>query len=288
MARHRSLRVASTLTLLSLTAYGLLGAACSNVAHDEPGDQPEAIGTPSALGNGLRIAQLNDPSSIIHGTNNELNVSVTGATFLYKDEYSETGKASAVGAIFVQDFHSNAPDAGGTPPFSGIQLFEPTFEPASAVFALGDVLDFVGEYQQYDGPVPAPGAPDDTFMGMFQPEMKEPIVTFRFDYSPPTPTIIPVSDLATYATGYKWMSMLCTVENVVVGGTTGSSGRTAIYLTSDTSDDAPTMDNEFYPLPSGDPKYGTVGTKIKSVTGIVTYFYSFHISPRSNDDIVLE
>ena len=49
------------------------------------------------------------------------------------------------------------------------------------------------------------------------------------------------------------------------------------------------MDNELYPLPYSDPKFGTTPGSVHfaSVTGVVTYFFSFHIAPRSDADIQL-
>lgn len=282
----RSLQVALT---MALSAAGVVG--CTNVASTEPGDPPSDAGTPTALGNGVRIAAMNVPDSGY--VNNQMNVAVTGATYIVTDTYAETGLSSSVGSVYVQDFHSNAPDAGGAPPYSGTLLYKSTFEPASLSLAPGDVIDFTGTYQKYVSPsFPA---------GQFQPEIFEPVVTFRFDYTPPTPTEINLDDLKSYATGYKWMSMLVTVKNAVGGcGATTGSMRGVVFLTGDTGQSAPTMDNELFALDYTGPLYGKYSpppengclsagqVKFKSVTGIVTYFVSFHISPRSQADIVLD
>jgi hypothetical protein len=257
--------------------------ACTNVASTEPGDPPADAGSPSALGHGLRIAQMNDPDSSVRPANNQANVSVTGASFIIKDTYNENNKPSSVGAVYVQDFNTSTTDAGAAP-FSGIQLYKTTYEPASLAIAPGDVVDFIGEYQEYNGPS------DFMFNGNYQPEMYEPIVSFRFDYSPPTPTLIDVNDLGSYATGYKWMSMLVTVKNAVGGNyTSDGTGAGGVFLTSATGQNDVTMDNELYPLPYSDPKFGTTPGSVHfaSVTGVVTYFFSFHIAPRSDADIQL-
>ena len=271
------------LALATVAALGVCAStsACTNEASTEPGDSPSDAGAPSPLGNGLRIAQMNDPSSPVRPAPNQMGVAVTGATFLIKDEYSETGLASAVGAIYVEDFHSNGSDAGGAPPYSGILLYKTTFEPASLALAAGDVIDFTGEYQQYVSP--------SFTAGQYQPEMFEAIASFRFDYGAPTPTVIDVSDLESYATGYKWMGMLVTVTNTVGGHyNPDGSGRAGVFLTSDTGVSGVTMDNELYNLPWQDPKYATAGAvHFASVTGIVTYFVSFHLAPRSDADIQL-
>jgi hypothetical protein len=254
--------------------------ACTNEASTEPGDPPADAGTPSALGNGLRIADITTPDSSLAPAANQPGVRVTGATFVVQDHFNENGKPGSVGAIYVQD---SAPGDAGAPPYSGIELYKSTFEPASLALAPGDVIDFIGEYQQFDG------VASFMFNGAFQPEMYEPIITFRFDYSPPAPTVIQASDLEMYSTGYRWMSMLVTVRGSVGGGITESGGAGGVFLTSDTGPNAVTVDNELYPLPFTDPKYADQGhVNFKSVTGIVTYFDSFHIAPRSAADVETE
>ncbi len=270
----------STLPLALLSALAL--AACTNEASTEPGDVPPDAGTPSALGSGLRIAQMNTPGSPLAPANDQLNVYATGATYLVTDTYAETGLAASVGAVYLQDFHG--PDAAAAP-YSGIQLYKPTYEPASLTLGAGDVVDFTGEYQVFYS----------------VPEMYEPIVTFRFDYSPPAPTPIDIADLETDisapgAAGAKWLSMLVVVTGTVGGGWNEGSkqGECYVYLTSNTSQTTGVaMDNELFPLDCSSPMYnppdaGTAGgVRFKSVTGIVTNDFNFRISPRSAADIVL-
>jgi hypothetical protein len=210
-------------------------------------------------------------------------VTVSGATYLTTDTYSETGSSADVGAVYVQDFYSG--DAGA-PPYSGIELYKPILVPSSMQLAPGDVIDLTGTYDlyRYSG----------WSAGEYQPEVNSPDVTFRFDYRAPAPTVIPVSDLENYSTGFKWMSMLVTVVDTVGGKLTeDGQGRCGVYLTGDVGQTAVTMANELYALNCYDPKYG--GTKstaqssvhFKSVTGIVTFFFNFSIAPRSDADIVL-
>jgi len=130
--------------------------------------------------------------------------------------------------------------------------------------------------------------------------MYEPIVQFRFDYGPPPATPILMKDLTAYSTGLQWMSMLVIVNgfnspgDLVVGGINlGEDNRCGIFISADTSQGQPYIDNELFALPcqsqtDGGVSVSTVGTPIKSVTGIVTYFGSFTLSPRSLADIVLQ
>ncbi len=281
MRRQRllSLPSGSALTLLA----SLAAAGCTNEASTEPGDKPADAGAPTALGSGLRIAEINSPGSSVRPVPNQENVYVTGAQFIVEDTYAETGLASSVGSIYVEDVRG--PGVAAIP-YSGIELYKTTFEPASLVLAPGDVIDFTGEYQEYDGPSSF------SFGGKYQPEMYEPIATFRFDYSPPTPTIIPISDLTSWNTGYQWMSMLVTVNDTYGGTfTEDGTGRCGVYLTSNTGQSGVYMDNELFNLPCTAPQFGPdagAGTvHFTSVTGIVTYFGNFTLSPRSAADIVV-
>src|ERR1700722_11932313 len=157
-------------TGLLVTACGLASAGCTNEATTEPGDKAVPLAHPSALGGGSRIAELNAPDN---GVVNDQSVAVTGATFLWLDTYAETASASSIGSVYLQDFAS---PSSSTPPYSGILLFKTVFEPASLQLAPGDVVDFTGEYTDYNGPS------DYSFTAGTEPEMYEPIVTFRFDY----------------------------------------------------------------------------------------------------------
>jgi len=276
----RSLR-----SLLSSVPAALLvalaAAACTNEASTEPGDQPADAGKPTTLGNGLRIADINTPEAgFAAETGVQQNVTVTGATFLVKDTYAEDGLATSVGNIYVQDF--TAPDAAGVP-YSGMELYKSVLEPASLVLAPGDVIDFNGEYERSFC-----AAPGECFYG---PEMYEPDVTFRFDYTPPSPTLIPVSDLETTATGNAWYFMLVQIQDTYGGGWIEGSkpGECSVFLTSDTGQMGVAMDNSLFDLPcsSGlfNPDAGVV--HFKSVTGIVNNYGNFRIEPRSMDDIVI-
>jgi hypothetical protein len=278
MRRHRS-----SAALLALTL-----AACTNQASTEPGDPPADAGTPSALGHGLHIVDMNTPEAGFApgdgaAAMTQMNVGVTGAVFLVQDEYAETGKASSVGAVYAEDFHP--PDAAGAP-YSGIELYKSVFEPASLTLGAGDVIDFTGEYQRYfcssEGTC------------YYEPQMYEPVVTFRFDYSPPAPTLVPISDFASGAAaslGNQWMFMLVVVENLEGGSWLPGSdpGECMVFLTTDTSMGAPAMDNELFDLPCGSSTYNPDAGYVhfKSVTGIVSNDGNWRISPRSPADIVI-
>ena len=98
--------------------------------------------------------------------------------------------------------------------------------------------------------------------------------------------------------------MLVTIENITFPDNMGCSGtcvecclssntagRYTIHITSDTSTNGPTLDNELFDVDTWNKNNGSplaAGKTIKSLTGIVTWFFNFHIAPRSPADIVVQ
>jgi hypothetical protein len=266
-----------------LLVLSLLGAACTAPRGDSPAD----AGPPSALGAGFRIKQLTPPlkgDKNISLAPNPLHpepttsgtlpqVNITGASFITRDTYDETHDGKSIGNIYVQDCASQAP-------WSGIELYEATFQPPSLMLSPGDVIDMTAEYQDYV----YSGFPT----GQSSPELNSPIVTFLFEYTPPVPAVIDVNDLFVttmddFYKGEQWDGMIVTVQNVTLtAALTSDNGRVSGPITSDATN-GPTIDNQLYDLPTTAYPAGTV---FSSVTGIVTFFYNYSISPRTPADLV--
>jgi hypothetical protein len=235
-------------------------------------------GTPNAnpLGPGLRVHEVQDPANGNAGK----TVETTAVTVLAVDQFDETGDGKSRGTIFVQDL-------GSTEPLSGISLFSAVLVPASLRLAPGDVVDLRGRYDE----VAALG----TFAfkdGAFLPQLVQPTTKFRFEGPLPAPVEIDLDDLAHFDRGRKWISMLVTVKDVfaasavVVDPPSGRAGVTlAKSLPGTGLTTEPTFTNELIPLPKEIVKKGA---KLKSVTGIVTFFANLHIAPRSAADVVVE
>ena len=87
--------------------------------------------------------------------------------------------------------------------------------------------------------------------------------------------------------------MLVTIQNVTLADSmaTDSAGRSTVHIMSDVSQNGPTMANELFDMArwnsSITPSPLQKGTKVQSITGIVTWFYNYQIAPRSAADIVL-
>ena len=271
----------SSLLLLGLCAVPFVATlACQTPRDDSPAD----AGPPSALGTGITIRSITppatgDPADGIPPNPNhpaqDQQVYITGSTVIIIDNFDETHDGKSIGSMYVQDTMSTAP-------YSGIDCYKTTFQPPSLIVSPGDVIDLTGEYTDY--------AYSGFMPGMQYPELNEPVATFRFDpVGTLTPAVIDVNDLnvatqATFDKGNQWTSMLVQVKNVTLqapGLTNDQKGRITGSITSDTNNGAE-IDNELYDMKVTDFPPGTV---FSSIVGVVTYFYNFHISPRSAADL---
>jgi hypothetical protein len=260
---------------LQLASLALLAVvACSSPSGDPPTTPPP----PTPLGAGLRIKQVTDPSLPNHpnGKANPLPVvTVTAATVIAVDTFDETANGKSRGTTYVQD-------VGSQDPWSAISLYSPTFVPGDLRLAPGDVLDLTGGYQENDhiGTAIFPA-------GQVLTQLAKPIGTFRYEYQPPVPREIDPTDLDDYTKGSKWVGMLVIVKNIdlsdgIINETSGSTGaqtgRRSGHLTPALKGK---ITNELIQLDLQNP-----GTRLVSLTGVVTYFFDLHIAPRSIDDIV--
>lgn len=270
----------ATLPALALV-LGL--SACVTRNNDQPENPP-----PAPLGTGERIRDVTAPDASTHAASGA-NVSISGATYLLTDTFDETANGKSKGTVYLQD-------VGSVAPFSGISLFSPTYNPADLALAPGDVLMLSGQFVEETSIGSASFANGEALV-----QMSKPVVQFEFDGLPPqvgsatwAPVVIPATDLDDYAKGLQWEAMLVTIENVSFADNLSNdgSGRYVAHITTDTSSAGPTISNELFDLNAWNqsqtgPKIAK-GSTFKSVTGIVTWFFNFHIAPRSPNDIVVQ
>lgn len=266
-----SLRAACGLLVCLL---GQATSGCSSGGHGELDSAPVVKG--SVLGPSPKLAQYTDLKNERPNTNDILQF--TGLRVSVVDTFDETGTGASSGAIYLQEF-SDTPG-----PYQAIQAFKPTFSPPTFRASVGDVVDAVGQYEDF-APAVVPPFP----VGQTIPELSAKL-TLRFDapYIPIKPVEIPLSDLTAYNTGRQWISMLVTVKNVVVHTAISTNkGRSAIALEVDGAQTAslPAISNELFDLAA--EQLPLAPGSVVTVTGIVTWFGSFKIAPRSKDDIVI-
>lgn len=262
-------RLTTCLALMTL----VLASACADDRETGVGDPP-AKSKPNALGAGLRLRDVVNPASKNHPKNDE-TVYVTGVSVVTVDNFDETGDGKSRGTIYIQDANSKEP-------YSGIGLYAPSFVPADLKVAPGDVMDFLGPYQQNSNIGAAIFAE-----GQFLVQLARPIGTYRFDGPPPVPTEIDVNDLVDYKTGSKWVGMLVTAKNVQMQAEPYSKGgRTTVCIggsCESIKSNPPQISNELFDLK---PEMVPYGKTFASVTGVVTFFFSLKIAPRSAADLV--
>jgi hypothetical protein len=196
------------------------------------------------------------------------DVFVTGATVTAVDTHDETADG-AVGTVYVQDTVNNVPL------FAATSLFSPSFSPPDLRLAPGDVVDVAGSYEEFSGPSTG------RFPGCVTLPQIAGTVSFRFDGAEPTPREITVADLGTYDSARQYLGMLVKVKDLTIADDgVAKSGRYNANFTAGSSTAA--ISDELWDVGGEHPLHAN--DHFTSVTGIITYFYSFHLAPRSAAD----
>lgn len=273
------MRIPLLLTVLSLLSCG-----------SEQGDPHSQNGIPPPNGKDKRIQDINNPTAPGHAELVGGTHTVSGVVVIAVDEFDEAQSGKSAGTVYVQDLGSNEP-------YSGISLFGPSFNPGNLRVGPGDVLDLRGEYQEN---AQIPSSPPVVFTpGAPLPQMNRPTATFRFETAVPQPRDIKVEDLADYAQGRKWIGMLVRISDVTLyedaGRTEENKGRLAVDLLPRPAGGDNKCDSPFPKIPEMTNDLFDVGSlamrknqKLKSITGVVGYFCSIKIAPRSAADIVMQ
>jgi hypothetical protein len=274
------------LAFASLVAFALLSsAACSS----QTGDPPASNGVPAVGGKELRIRELVNPALEGHQGRVGTTQAVSGAVVIAVDSFDETQNGRGVGNIFVQDI-----GATKDTPYAGINLFAPSFNPGNLRVSPGDVLDMRGEYQENTR---IPSSPPVIFApGAVLSQLAQPISTFRYETRIPDPVDIDLADLTDFTKGRQWLGMLVRVQNVTAARDVfvQASGRTSLDLTP-LAPNADTKCEGAFPKPVQlvndlmdlTPLNLKQGSKIKSIIGVVGFFCSIKLAPRSMADIQL-
>lgn len=285
VARRTFPNAATSLTLALGAAACCAG--CSGTASGGAGDQA-AVPPADVLGGGLRVHGVVGPATWSNPLDRDSvscklppakHVSITGATVIAVDRFDETGDG-ALGNIYIEDA---LPDPTA---FSGVTVFAPSFAPPDLRLFAGDVADLIGDYDEFPGPSSSPFSFCHTL-----PEIGG-AMTFRFDTHHVTPKLIPITDLRSYDTARQWLGMLVRVENIKLAGTGSPDAKHRCAIALDvgggiSQGDQPKISNELFDVDCTPTTKLTVGTELKSLTGVLTYFYSFSLAPRSADDLVL-
>jgi hypothetical protein len=286
--------------LVSLCAVFALGPV-SSCGTSDYGDQPSDPFIPAPSGKGNRIYQIANPASPTKAASQD-TVAVTGAVVVAVDTFDETGDGKSSGTIYVADL-------GSKEPYSGISLYNPSFVPPSLQISAGDTLDLRGTYQENQD-LPVKFAPK-----AFLVQISNPVATFQFDAKVPDPVDVDVRDLQEYDRGRRWLNMIVRLKDVTLQRDANKpGGRVSAGLLPETGSglsckantdcpaNAPTCDKFHCKAACSDPfpkapvlvnelmdlstvPQLTQGTVIKELVGVVTYFCSLHVAPRTAADI---
>jgi hypothetical protein len=242
-----------------------LVSACSSGG----GDLNELYVRPQTLGN--PIAKAAAPESRLPDGE---TLRARGVVVIAVDTYDDSKDGRGVGDVFVQDPVQTGPK--GTP-WSGLRLFRPTREPADLVLVPGQGVDLVGDFQTFAGP-PANPFPE----GLAVPQAAFATLKLTYEGRAPEPIDLAIEDLDDPQLALQYASRLVRFKNVpIVGGFGGSRPEAAIY----TPDRRFVLAAKFFPIHETAGLVVAPGTTLKSVTGVLDYFYNFKLCPRSIADV---
>jgi hypothetical protein len=239
----------------------LVGSGCGSQGHgdlDHLDANPKSFGTP--------IAQGNDPA---HRLPSGATMRAKGVVVVAVDTYDETQDGKSIGNVYVEDPVQPTP-------WSGMTLYQVTLNPPDLALNPGQGVDLVGPYQPFAGPASSPFS-----NGIMLPEVVKGSLTLSYEGESPKPVDITMADVADPVKAMKYVGMLVRLQNVTVGAyATGKRQQAPINGNSNF-----VLAGQFMPI---QPDYGgtvAANTTLKSVTGLMNYFYSHALCPRSSADI---
>jgi hypothetical protein len=235
------------------------------------GDLNQLHENPKILGN--PIAQQSAPATRLKDGS---TIRAQGVVVIAIDNYDENNKGS-IGNIYVQDPVQTGPK--GTA-WSGLRLYRPTKNPPDLELAPGQGVDLVGEFVAFPGP---PGSPE-FGPGILVPQAANAALTLTYEGRPPEPVDLTIDDLKDAKAGLQYASRLVRFKNVFIAGTYDVARPEApVYDTSKTL----VLSAALYPVHKDMAVNAQKGVTLKSVTGVLDYFYGYKLCPRSRADIEL-
>ncbi|MGZ3422596.1 MAG: hypothetical protein ACXVEE_32330 [Polyangiales bacterium] len=246
---------------------GLLGMGALSCSSGGGGDlqwlteNPKTFGTP--------IANVSNPKTRVKDGS---DVHALGVVVVAVDTYDETADGKSAGDIFVMDPVQNGPK--GTP-WSGVRLYRPTKNPPDLELAAGQGVDLFGTYTAFTGP---PSSPFDS--GIVVPEISNGALTLTFEGKAPEPVDLTYDDIKDPTAAIPYTGRLVRFKNVQLFSDFATKRFEASIFTADKT---VTMTAKFFPI-QNDPTIKN-GVTLKSVTGVLDYFYGLKLCPRSPADV---
>jgi hypothetical protein len=235
------------------------------------GDLNQLHENPKILGN--PIAQQAAPATRLKDGS---TIRARGVVVVAVDNYDDSGQG-AVGDIYVQDPVQTGPK--GTP-WSGLRLYRPTKNPPDLELAPGQGVDLVGEFIAFPGPPGSAPFGD----GIFVPQASNGALSLTYEGRPPEPVDLTLDDVKDPKVGMQYASRLVRFKNVTLTADfAGARPEATIYDTSKSL----VLSAKLYPVHLDTAVNAKKGVTLKSVTGVLDYFYNMKLCPRSRADIEL-
>ncbi|MBI2389793.1 MAG: hypothetical protein HYV09_09395 [Deltaproteobacteria bacterium] len=255
-------------------------SACSSGGGDLNNlqENPKPLSTP--------IASQSDPKTRI---GDGQTIRASGVVIVAVDAYDETKDGKGVGDIFVQDPLQPAPK--GTP-WSGLRLYRPTKNPPDLELAPGMGVDLTGDYLAFTGP---PGPETNKFkpLGLAQPQASNASLTLTYEGRAPAPIDLTPEDIRDPFVAMQYASRLVRFKNVTLDSDFSlgrPEARTPIVVERTGKEETTgylMVSSKFFPMHETTALNPKKGTTYKSITGVLDFFYTFKLCPRSVADIEL-
>jgi hypothetical protein len=249
-----SLALAPLLVWIALSGCSSQGKG--DLDHLTP--NPKPFGTP--------IANQNDPA---HRIPSGSTIVAKGVVVVAVDTYDETGDGKSIGNVYVQDPVQPTP-------WSGMTLYRVALSPPDLALNPGQGVDLTGPYEPFAGPTTSP------FKGVVLPEVVQGTIKLAYEDNSPDPVPVTMADLNDPVGAMKYVGMLVKVTDVTVGTyATGKRQQVSVNGTTNLN-----VAGQLMPIqPSAG---GTVaeGSHYASITGLLNYFYSYSLCPRTSADLV--
>jgi hypothetical protein len=243
----------------------LLASACSSTADNDQ-SPPDAY-VHSALGPGIRIRDVQNENNGYNGH----TVTASGAIVLTVDRFDETHDGKSVGTIFIEDADQQGP-------LAGVSIYGATFIPANLYLAPGDVVSITGQYNEQH----TIGSTVN-FGTSYLPQFYKPQVTPSFETQVPAPVVLTLNDLQDFAHARPYLGMLIQINDIIVPYAPLNDGTGRVHAALSTALGAPALANELYDL---NPTAFAANTHFTSIIGILDFFFTFYVCPRSPADLV--
>jgi hypothetical protein len=243
--------------LLAMISAGALSCSSGGGGDlDLVTPHPVVLGTP--------IANANNPATVLRSGS---KLEARGVVVIAVDQYDETKDGKSIGNIYVQDPVQPTD-------WSGLTLFNAAKNPPDLILPPGSGVDVVGPYQPFAGPASGLFPP-----GIVLPEVVKGAVNLVYEGSPPQPVDITLDAFKVPTDAMKYVGRLVRMKDVTLVGDWDKRHQAPI-----SADKTVMLAAQFYAV--DDPATNIKnGTKLASVTGVLNYFYTFDLCPRTPDDI---